>query len=282
MNRRRYLLTQTHTLEEMHKILGAMKNLAYIETGKLTQRIENQVLVLENILQIAADFLAFHPDPFTHRWHAHVLIAIGSERGFCGDFNDKLLRHLDEVTASPESAYTALISVGYRIGAKLEHHPLRAAAIEGAATTEEIERVLTLMVDEIAALRDAGSPLRLSCLHLGGATGEAMIESLLPPFQEKKAGGASYSTPPLLYLPPQDFFQQLVDQYLLAALHKILYESLMVENQHRLRHLDGALRHLEQRLEQMRQRDRQLRQEEIIEEIEVILLGSTGDGSAKP
>jgi F-type H+-transporting ATPase subunit gamma len=265
----------------MHKILGAMKNLAYIETGKLTQRIENQVLVLENILQIAADFLAFHPDPFTHRWHAHVLIAIGSERGFCGDFNDKLLRHLDEVTASPQSHYTALISVGYRLGAKLERHPLLAAAIEGAATAEEVERVLTLMVDEVAALRGAGSPLRLSCLHPGGATGESMIASLLPPFQDHKEHGVSYSTPPLLYLPPQEFFQQLVDQYLFAALNKILHESLMAENQQRLQHLDGALRHLDQRLERLRQRDRLLRQEEIIEEIEVILLGSTGDGSAR-
>ena len=79
---------------------------------------------------------------------------------------------------------------------------------------------------------------------------------------------------PLLNLQPAAFLAQLIEQYLFAALQAILYEALLSENQHRVRHLEGAVRHLEQRAEELQRRLRLLRQEEIIEEIEVILLNA--------
>ena len=63
-------------------------------------------------------------------------------------------------------------------------------------------------------------------------------------------------------------------------LHEILYASLLAENRRRVQHLDGALRHLDRRLDDLKRKDRRLRQEEIIEEIEVILLGSSGTPGA--
>lgn len=65
-----------------------------------------------------------------------------------------------------------------------------------------------------------------------------------------------------------------MEQYLFATLHEIAYVSLMAENQRRLRHLDGAVRHLDEQSAVLARRSNSLRQEEIIEEIEVILLGS--------
>ncbi len=82
--------------------------------------------------------------------------------------------------------------------------------------------------------------------------------------------------PPLLNLEPQRFLLGLIDQYLYAALHALLYQSLEAENERRIRHLDGSVRHLEERAAGLQRRIRALRQEEIIEEIEVILLNSVG------
>lgn len=48
----------------------------------------------------------------------------------------------------------------------------------------------------------------------------------------------------------------------------------MAETQRRVAHLDNAVRHLDERLDALQRRSNQLRQEEIIEEIEVILLGA--------
>ena len=53
-----------------------------------------------------------------------------------------------------------------------------------------------------------------------------------------------------------------------------IFESLLAENERRVRHLDGAVRHLEERIAAIRRRVQALRQEEIIEEIEVILLSA--------
>lgn len=274
MTRRRDLRQRMQSLEEIHKILGAMKSLAYMETRKLTHRIENQHLVVQTIEQAAADFLSFHPYPFSVEERPRVLIIIGSERGFCGDLNEKLLHYLESRTMDSEPARFALIAVGYRIGAKLHGHPLLAAAIEGADTAEEIDRVLARIVDTLAGLRDRYGPVSLSALYLNHETDDVTTEPLLPPFEEFAENEPSFTVPPLLYLEPQDFLFRLVDQYLLAALHEILYASLMAENHRRVRHLDGALRHLDRRLDDLQRKDRQLRQEEIIEEIEVMLLES--------
>jgi F-type H+-transporting ATPase subunit gamma len=65
---------------------------------------------------------------------------------------------------------------------------------------------------------------------------------------------------------------ELIDHYLFAALHQILYVSLMAENQHRAQYLEGAMRRLEDKSADLLHRCNLLRQEEIFEEIEVILL----------
>jgi F-type H+-transporting ATPase subunit gamma len=64
----------------------------------------------------------------------------------------------------------------------------------------------------------------------------------------------------------------LAEQYLFAALHALLYSSLMAENQRRIQHMDSAVRRLERTSAELWQRRNILRQEEITEEIEVIML----------
>ena len=79
----------------------------------------------------------------------------------------------------------------------------------------------------------------------------------------------------MLNLQPRDFFLELTDQYVFAALHEALYASLMAENDRRVRHLEGAVRNLDDRSTDLRRKCNALRQEEIIEEIEVILLSTS-------
>jgi F-type H+-transporting ATPase subunit gamma len=78
-----------------------------------------------------------------------------------------------------------------------------------------------------------------------------------------------------LTLSPTAFLLELTEQYLFAALHEMLYTSLMAENHNRVTHLEGAVRHLDEKSEQLARQCNALRQEEIIEEIEVILLSAS-------
>jgi len=80
---------------------------------------------------------------------------------------------------------------------------------------------------------------------------------------------------PVLNLAPKPFLAELTDHYLFAALHEMLYSSLMTENLLRMTHLEGVVKHLDDESEDLARKCNALRQEEIIEEIEVILLGAS-------
>ena len=96
--------------------------------------------------------------------------------------------------------------------------------------------------------------------------------TVLQPLQPAPHPKNYYVHAPLLYLPPHTLLAGLAEQYLFAALHELLYTSLMAENQRRMKHMDGAVRRLEQTSKELVRRRNLLRQEEITEEIEVIML----------
>lgn len=77
--------------------------------------------------------------------------------------------------------------------------------------------------------------------------------------------------PPGLQIAPPEFFAELIDQYLLATLYGLLYESLAAENRQRLAHMEHALDRLDETIAHLALKRNALRQEKIVEEIEVIL-----------
>ncbi|WP_457603931.1 F0F1 ATP synthase subunit gamma, partial [Legionella pneumophila] len=80
-----------------------------------------------------------------------------------------------------------------------------------------------------------------------------------------------FSIPPILNLPQDQFFSDLVEHYLLAMCYSIFYQSFFAENHQRLFHLNQALDRLENKKNSLNNRLNLLRQEEITEEIQNIL-----------
>jgi len=279
MSRRRNLERHRHSLGEIRDIMNSMKTLAYMETRKLARFLDAQNAVVRSIEEAAADLLGCHPEILPEvKEAAPVCLLIGTERGFCGDFNHALLRQLDALPASPPPM---LIAVGARLHALLEGDARLAAAVGGASVVEEVTSLLNRVTAEITALQDARGVPAVFCLYHGSEDGIVM-QRLLPPFRFLPGRPPRFAHPPLLNLPPRELLAGLADHYLFAALHQMLYTSLMVENRHRVAHLEGAVRHLDDESAELAQRCNALRQEEIIEEIEVILLSaaSLGEGPA--
>jgi len=100
------------------------------------------------------------------------------------------------------------------------------------------------------------------------AEGEPALKRLLP-FDPPTA--PHFAHPPRLQLAPPEFFAELLDQYLLAALYGLLYESLSAESRQRLAHMEQALDRLGETIDRLALKRNALRQEKIVEEIEVIL-----------
>jgi F-type H+-transporting ATPase subunit gamma len=276
MTRRRDLEAHRATLDEIREIMNSMKSLAYMETRKLMALLDTQHAVVEGIEAMAADFLGFYPKTLTggeKTTDVHVLV--GSERGFCGDFNEALARQLDTRMEQTAIELPFLIAVGRKLHPLLEGDPRLTAVIDGASTVDEVAEVIKQLVDAIAALQMRYGPLSVSVLHNALDAKGITLNRLVPAFEQFKNGPRRFPYPPVLNLQPQAFFLELTDQYVFAALHQVLYASLMAENHRRVRHLEGAVRHLDDRSSALRRKCNALRQEEIIEEIEIILLSAS-------
>ncbi|SDK18567.1 F0F1 ATP synthase subunit gamma [Microbulbifer yueqingensis] len=279
MSNRRTLLRHAGNLREMREIISSMKSLAFMETRRIEHFVDRQRRVVDIIEIAAADFLAFYPDTLARDTWAdgaernRVLLVLGSERGFCGGFNESLVTELAQQVRQADGG-AAVVACGRRLCDRLVGHPQLVASLDGAAVADEIEHTLNELVSTLSEIQQRG-PLLLRMLHHEPGREEVTVRDLLPPFTGPLPRIQRRAFAPQLNMLPREFLLELVDLYLFSVLHEILYLSLMAENQERLRHLEGAVRYLDERLEALKHRSNQLRQEEITEEIEVILLSAS-------
>lgn len=277
MSRRQNLQLHYHSLSEVQEIMNSMKTMAYIENHKLPNFITTQKAVVESIEQASRDLLTFYPEVLpTSSPNRSLILVIGSERGFCGDFNHALLRELE--TFPKQNAL--LISVGHKLNTLLADDSRLAAAITGSSVAEEISTVIQQVVANVSQLHKQHGLLNVSCLYHND---EGIFHrTLLPPFTDLLEQPVAQSNPPMLNLAPEALILELSDQFLFAVLHEILFLSLLEENHFRISHLDGAVKYLDKQLTELTRRSYALRQEEIIEEIEVILLSAASLSEIHP
>lgn len=260
-------------LREISSIMTAMKSLSLVETHKLAHFIGHQRRMLANIEAVAADFLHFYPLENRQKAERIILLLVGSERGFCGNFNERVLTALDEfpdLDVTPE-----LIPVGQRLGNRLaaRHGIISApiARLAGPTVTEDVPAVLAALMNTLHQLSLQASPAGVALYSLAhDADGNLQLKRLLP---LPELPVSDFAQPPQIQLPLRQFRTELLDQYLLAVLHGLLYESLAAENRQRLAHMEHALDRLEETLAALVLKRNALRQEKIIEEIEVMLGG---------
>lgn len=285
MSDRRALLRHARSLGEARDIVTSMKSLAFMETRRLARFLDRQRQVVGAVEVAAADFLSFYPDTLARAdWaeaarESRILLVLGSERGFCGGFNESLVAALERELRKLGGA-AGVVACGSRLCARLAGKPQLVASLETAAVTEEVEGALSQLVATLSRLQQEGA-LLLRVLYRDPEQEEVIVRDLLPPFASlppRKRGPFA----PQLNLSPRQFLLELVELHLYSALHEILYLSLMAENQARLRHLEGAVHYLDEQLDALRRRGNQLRQEEITEEIEVILLSASNLGGVTP
>ncbi|MBI3992358.1 MAG: F0F1 ATP synthase subunit gamma [Candidatus Lambdaproteobacteria bacterium] len=302
MTRRRGLEQQLRLFRELMDIMSAMKNLSLTELRKLGRFIETQRGVMETMLRASQDFFSHYPLDLPTRSAAPApIVLIGSERGFCGGFNDVVLqaleRHLRQEAADARSAAgdqtpeteialparvptppaRRVIAVGRRLCQKLADDPRVLAEVEGPALVEEVDEVLrnVLSVLQRHSAEFGANLLTLTVFHHVADSDESSLAiDIVSPVSQFVDCPRRYGAPPLLNVPPDEFMPELIDQYFFAALHEWFFNSLMAENRWRLRHMEGALHRMESRIQQWGQRLNTLRQEEITEEIEEIMLSA--------
>lgn len=253
--------------------MNAMKNLALLEIRKLDVFLSTQQRVVSGIESVSQDFLSFYPHLQTQPAELQQLwIVIGSERGFCGDFNKSLLEF---VQTHDQHNSRLLLVVGNRLHDKFQNDKRVVAAIGGHSVAEEIQVTLLHLAEILNQLQQHLTQEKIgqiSAVYYDYEKNTVCLRQLLPLAAPQKKTDFAY--PPILNIEPGQFLMQLTDHYLYAALHQVFYSALMMENNMRLEHMENAIRRLEKNDAQLHLRYNSVRQEEIIEEIEVILLSA--------
>jgi F-type H+-transporting ATPase subunit gamma len=276
VTRPRQIKDRIAALGEIGEILGAMKNLALMELQKLHRLIDTQSQTLQTIEAAAADLSASYlREPRQHAYFDVELI-VGTERGFCGDLNETLIAAEREGADKAEQVLVVGSRLADRFADQFNGQGVDAVSVAGASVAEEVEQVLASVLGALDTLqRDSGGGrlLRLTACYHDDEIG-AVRRQRLTPLPELPPPSPKFSYPPILDLAPIDVFSKVLDQYLYAMLHAVLYGSLRAENQRRLVHMENALHHIDEDRARLRLRYNALRQEEITEEIEVILLSA--------
>ena len=272
MSKRRAIDRHLRALGEIKEIMNAMKNLALMETHKLTRRLDTQRRVVASIEAAAADFLSFHPHLTGAKAPTReVYLLVGSERGFCGDFNETLVTALRKHTAEPEQP--AVLVIGSKLASRHGDDSGVVARLAGPSALEEVEAVLLNLMatlEQWQATQQSAHALRFTIFHHLPEEPAVKVTRLDPFSQETPPQRFAY--PPLINLDPELFLAKVAEHYLFAVLHELFYCSLMAENQQRVQRMDAAVRRIDEESQVLLRRSNSLRQEEITEEIELIML----------
>jgi F-type H+-transporting ATPase subunit gamma len=260
------------SLKEISEIMTSMKSMSLMETQKLSHFLSHQQNVVNNIRDAASDFLAHYPEfvtPFPAE--TSLLVLIGSERGFCGDFNQAIAHSCKQYIEQHDLPDPRILVVGSRLMAAMDDHPLIVEKMEGAAVGQEVDRLLPRLLHVLESIRQQYGTHTIAVFHHEHEKNDIKTTHVLPPFLDMTIPDV-HGYPPMLNIDEAEFYRSLVDHYLFAVMHELFFTSLMAEHYRRVQHLQGAIDRLEEKFTRLGKKRNILRQEEITEEIEVIML----------
>lgn len=258
MSRRRELEDRLQLYDELTGILGAMRSFSLAELRRVGRGEEDQRRVSAAVALALADLADALPPP-PHGHVPDIWLLLGSVRGFCGGFNEDVLRAWQ---ARPTPALHTIV-VGERLVGLMPEDP-SLHAVSGAMGTEDaaptVDRILSVLGKLDRAL-DGRSGLVVCLRDEDGVRCERLL-----PLAAKSAGNPL----PLAHESHARTATRVAEHYLFHALLALMLRSIHSENHLRLLQMENALRHLERSREDLVRLRNRLRQEEIVEEIELM------------
>ncbi|MCG6969377.1 MAG: F0F1 ATP synthase subunit gamma, partial [Gammaproteobacteria bacterium] len=133
-----------HSMQDIREIMNSMKNLSLMETRKLSHFLSSQQRVVKSTEQAAKDFLSAYPEmQISSPAVSQVYILIGSEQGFCGDFNQTLIDTYNAIAAEKSTDDIKLVAIGMKLYNLLQDHPQLVKALTGPTVGQEVDTILT-------------------------------------------------------------------------------------------------------------------------------------------
>lgn len=257
------------TLTELDDIIVAMRALAAAslqEGRKALPAVRRYALFIEDGISYVAAMLDTNaePAPADEDEEPETLCIIGSEHGFVGDLNARLLTDAD-----PQDS--RLIVVGRRLQGAATERGLPVAAV--FSMTTHVAGV-PLLARKVAECIGAATHVRVVTVKHDPSRATVRVQSrqVLP--VKLPTLSARPLSPPLHQLKPRELLNELASEYLLIEISRALIEALVEENQIRLGVLTAASQNISDKLEELRRQERTVRQETITTELLDVVVGA--------
>lgn len=263
MSQRREVETRLVLYDELSGILGAMRSFALAELGKVGKREMAQQQVVASLAEALADLADYLPEQFcvsSVPVEKDIWLLFGSVRGFCGSFNEDVMRFWRSLGKQP----APLILFGERLHALADEGEAQQS-VNGADSTLDAPTAIDRILAAVMALRDQSVFGLMACIRDEQGVRSQRLWPLPP------VSNINRNNPPLTYPPASDVAVGIAEYYLFHNLLALLLRSIRVENHMRLMQMETALRHLERGGEELHRQRNRLRQEEIVEEIELMM-----------
>lgn len=277
------------TTEDIRSVVRTMKSLSAVSIRRYehaaaaiadyadTVELGLQVVLRDRLAAGAGLPAAMPGDPGARP----VLIVLGSDRGLCGRFNDRIAEAALEALPEAGAPPPLLCVMGVRTASRLaaagqapDHVLAEPGSVGGIAATVQDA---ILQIDRWR--REAGAgPVSLAFnRRSGGALAQPVHRQLLPlsaEYLEQLARRRWESRSlPMFTMDRGALLSWLLRQHLFVAIYRGLADSLASEHASRLAAMQSAERNIDERLDELSALHRQIRQEAITRELLDVIAG---------
>ena len=278
MAQEREIATRITSLNELLEIVAAIRAMAASQMQQALRSLEAIRGYSEQIRDALSEAATLLPPAgaieAAARPNKSALVVFCAEHGLCGGFNEHPLRAAERATAA---GGLALIVVGTR-GAQicrergLSPDLVLPMATHCAGVTGAARRVAAELYRMFSERRIAGVEV-VYAQYAGGQRPRIEQHRLLPlemPVVQK----TSINLPPIINLPPQRLFDDIVGEYFFATLENAAMQSFFSENSTRFRTMEAAHQNIQNKSGELTKLMQRLRQESVTTEILDLISGS--------
>ena len=253
-------------------VVKAMKALSAANVRKGGSVLEHTRRYREFIDQAASVAASLPGVSILPQGEKTLIVAFGSQYGLCGALNERVLEEVAEAV-SGRADIAGIIYAGRRIADRAPALSIPAEDIDAPGSVdgldETVSELLTMIYnrykDEVF-----GELLFIYPSFAQDALTVIRHPVLPPPFKPQEMERA---LPPMLYIPPASVMEGVLEEYIYVQLYATALETVIAENESRMRSMDYAEKNIKKRIEELSSSYNYALQEEVTGEILEIIGG---------
>lgn len=272
------------TVRELASVVTAMRGIAAARAREALARLPGIRACADQIGAAIAEALTLalpsssEPPISARSTDARLLIVIGTEQGFVGTFNHRVMQAA-QIAAAGAVEYFVIGDRARFVAGEFDY-PLSWSA-EMAAHADAVPDLAGRIINALYRRLQGGNISRVTLVHgapqpLGGA---AIATTSLLPFDFHRFKPANRPFPPMVTLPARQLLERLAEEYVYTQVCEAIILSFAAENEARMRAMIAARHNIDDTAQLLTRDYHRLRQEQITAEIVEL---STVDGAAPP